>query len=308
MVPSRMYLYVRSRQLEGSYPGDHKTGTFGQTNMRVLRGWGIPEEGQWPYDGSGNNWPPKEPSGMDAVAKRHRLCGYQRVRTLEECKLALGCDCPVQLSIRIVPGDWVSPHENRIALPIDESKLTSTHSICVVGHDDERDHLIIRNSWGPKWGDEGYAYLPQRYFERFQTEAWMVPPDANALPPFSGEGTLSRAWGFADCLTEGSQFVGIEIYDGSNDECVGWAFIVKRQGYADIEEFFIRPSFRNRRFGTALAKLVEDRPHFSDCPLRLWIGHVDRNNVGSPNVQRIAKRLNLSINPSRRNWASYVGM
>jgi GNAT superfamily N-acetyltransferase len=276
--------------------------------MRVLRGWGTPDEGQWPYDGSGKNWPPEEPTGLDTLAKKRRVCGYQRVRTLEECKLALTQKLPVNLSIRIAPDDWVSPPENRIPLPRNESKLTATHAILVVGYDDESDHLIIRNSWGAKWGDQGHAYLTQRYFERYQTEAWIIPSDAITLPPFSGEGTWSRAWGFPDCLTEGSPFVGIEIYDGSNDECVGWAFIVRRQGYADIEEFFVRPTFRGQGHGTQLAQLVKDRPKLLDCPLRLWIGHADRNNVRSPAVQRIAKRLNLSINPSRRHWAPFVGM
>ncbi|WP_167767661.1 GNAT family N-acetyltransferase [Bradyrhizobium frederickii] len=273
--------------------------------MRVLRGWGVPEESEWPYDT--RIWPPEEPEGMDTAAKKHRICAYQRVRTLGECKLALARQCPVQLSMRIVPEDWRNPPENRIPMPANESSLTANHAICVVGYD-ERDHLIIQNSWGEKWGDQGYAYLPQRYFERYHTEAWIIPSDARSLPPLSSEGTFSRAWGFPDCLGEGLPFVGIELYDGPKDECVGWAFLVKRQGYADIEEFFIRPSFRGRGFGTALAELVKKRPQFEDCPLRLWIGHVDRNNVASATMQATAKRLGLSINPSRRNWASYVGM
>jgi len=64
-------------QLEGPYPGDHKTGTFGQTVMRVARGWGTREENQWPYDGSGQNWPPHEPLGMDEAAKAHRILAHQ---------------------------------------------------------------------------------------------------------------------------------------------------------------------------------------------------------------------------------------
>ena len=28
----------------------------------------------------------------------------------------------------------------------------------VVGYDDEEKHFVIRNSWGPRWGDSGYCY------------------------------------------------------------------------------------------------------------------------------------------------------
>jgi C1A family cysteine protease len=38
------------------------------------------------------------------------------------------------------------------------------HAILAVGYDDEKELVIIRNSWGKDWGDAGYGYLPYDYF------------------------------------------------------------------------------------------------------------------------------------------------
>ena len=67
------------------------------------------------------------------------------------------------------------------------------------GHDDERSHLKIRNSWGAEWGDKGHCYIDQIYFERFQQEAWITQPER--LLPFRGLGVLSRAWSLPDCFS-----------------------------------------------------------------------------------------------------------
>ena len=34
-----------------------------------------------------------------------------------------------------------------------------------VGFDDSKQVFIIRNSWGEKWGDKGYFYMPYEYIK-----------------------------------------------------------------------------------------------------------------------------------------------
>jgi C1A family cysteine protease len=42
----------------------------------------------------------------------------------------------------------------------------SAHCVIVVGYDDPSRRLIVRNSWGPAWGDRGYCYLDYGYIEQ----------------------------------------------------------------------------------------------------------------------------------------------
>jgi GNAT superfamily N-acetyltransferase len=306
-MPSAMYNYVRARQLEGTYPGDHATGCWIISSLRVSRGWGNPSEEEWPYDGLGTNWPPAEPPNIDKAAKLHRICAYQRVRSLNECKIALAHQRPVNVVLSIRIADWRSASGGQIVMPSGNSTPTDSHTVFICGYNDAKANLTFQNTRGVEWGDRGYGYIPQRYFERFQLEAWTIPQDGFILPSFDGFGFLCRAWGLPDCFSE-TPLVGIELYDGSNDESVGWAFLVKRHGYADIEELFVKPAYRGRRNGVALAELIKTRPEFGDRPLRLWVSHADREAISSTPFRKIVRRLGLSVKPASRRWAPYVGM
>ena len=39
------------------------------------------------------------------------------------------------------------------------------HAVCAVGYDDDKQTVIIRNSWGEDWGDKGYCYFPYELFK-----------------------------------------------------------------------------------------------------------------------------------------------
>jgi C1A family cysteine protease len=35
--------------------------------------------------------------------------------------------------------------------------------MCIIGYDDNRQLFIFQNSWGTKWGDKGFCYIPYKY-------------------------------------------------------------------------------------------------------------------------------------------------
>src|SRR4051812_23952968 len=123
---SRMYNFVRCRQLEGTYPGDPQTGCWIITSMRVLKGWGAPTENEWPYDGSTANWPPHEPKNIDALARPGRILAYQRVRSIEDCKRLLSKDRPIVASF-VIDESWDYPTGGRISVPQSGADTTGSH-------------------------------------------------------------------------------------------------------------------------------------------------------------------------------------
>jgi C1A family cysteine protease len=58
----------------------------------------------------------------------------------------------------------------RIAMPSAGARDFGGHAVLVVGY--EADALIIRNSWGGDWGENGYGYLPDAYVDAYGAAAW----------------------------------------------------------------------------------------------------------------------------------------
>jgi len=42
-------------------------------------------------------------------------------------------------------------------------KAIGGHAVLLVGFKDSTKKFIVRNSWGPDWGDNGYFTLPYKY-------------------------------------------------------------------------------------------------------------------------------------------------
>ena len=303
-APSRMYNYVRSRQLEGTYSNDPTIGCWVISSMRIAHGWGTPTETEWPYDTG--RWPPQEPAEIDKAAKAHRILAYQRVRTLDECKQVVASQHPVIIALEFNIDDWQSAPAGLIPMPSQIAALTGAHSIALVGYDDEKELLYVRNSWGERWGDCGYGYIPYLYFERFQLEAWTLV--TAGTPPIlgSGQGIMQKTWGIADYLAP-SPLHGFEIYDAANDEYVAWAFVVERDGFADIEEFFVRPSHRGRGLGRRIAEMIVGSAELSGRQLRLWVSHADQSAVHKVPSTKILQQLHLTAQPTDAcRWAPFV--
>lgn len=54
----------------------------------------------------------------------------------------------------------------------DDSSTRGGHAVSIVGY--TKDRLIIRNSWGDNWGDNGFAYASFAYAEKAFTEAFGI--------------------------------------------------------------------------------------------------------------------------------------
>lgn len=54
------------------------------------------------------------------------------------------------------------------------------HAVCLVGFDDSQSAYILRNSWGPEWGREGYCLLPYSYEIK---ESWVITPALSVWAP-----------------------------------------------------------------------------------------------------------------------------
>jgi C1A family cysteine protease len=57
-----------------------------------------------------------------------------------------------------------------------KEKILGGHAVCLVGYDDRRQVFIAKNSWGVRWGDRGYFYMPYRVIQNQQmsSDFWVI--------------------------------------------------------------------------------------------------------------------------------------
>ena len=308
--PSVMYSYVRSRQLEGRFDANPKTGCWITTANRIGFGWGWPNEVAWPYDGSAANWPPKsEPPDIDQLAKELRLSVYQRIRTLVEAKMALYNKMPICIALPI-HSQWKAATNGEIRLPETGEQLRDTHCVVLVGYDDSRSRFIVRNSWGTTWGDNGYGYLPYEYFTNYCYEAWYsdIGGTLESQPDLIVDKHLDWVTyaGVARPIINSEVNIFL-ICDPLNNERIGWCFTIERDNQLEVEEFFVRPQYRNKGYGSLLAKRLKEAVLRVDLPICMWVPWADQEPPAANHLvlEKILVKLGLQKNNSGVLWAAW---
>jgi C1A family cysteine protease len=162
VVLSRLYLYWHARQLEGTLGTD--AGSEIRTAMKLLKNLGVCPEKDFPYVISTYNDAPSKEAEEHAAA--YKIASYSRVNNLSMVKTALAEGYPVVFGF-LVYSSFKSEEATQtgwIPLPQEGEELLGGHAVLAVGYDELREVVICRNSWGSKWGDHGYFYLPYDFW------------------------------------------------------------------------------------------------------------------------------------------------
>jgi GNAT superfamily N-acetyltransferase len=297
--PSIRYGFVRARQLEGTFPGDKKTGAWPITGQRVDYGWGLPPEESWPY---GGDWPPIEPPGIDLLAKDHRWGPYRRVRTLAACVDSVLAGESVGTSLDITD-KWANPSGGRIPATSPTDIFLPPHHIVLDFYDRTRGEFKFWNSWGPLWGDQGYGYIRGEVLEATWWEAWKNT--THLLPKTPPHGSLPhpRSWTFKD--SDGSVLHWLELVD-KEDERMAWVSAVEHAAGLEIEELFVRPHYRGAGHGRNLFRTMHKIAEARCLPFRVWISFADTAPQNLKVIEKLISPVGLSIQASGVRWAPLV--
>lgn len=175
---SRLFVYKVSRKLQG-WSGD--TGSYLRTAIKAVAAFGMPPEQYWPYV---INKFEEEPSAfLYAFAANYQALKYTRLDppgvggkdALEALKRTLASGLGVVFGFSVYSS---LTNSGEIPFPSEKDKLLGGHAVMAVGYDDNHGKngaLIIRNSWGSKWGYGGYGFLPYEYVEQgLAQDFWTV--------------------------------------------------------------------------------------------------------------------------------------
>lgn len=162
-------LYWGCKRLDGiSAPGT----TFAAAGQALSR-WGQPLQELWPYDRTltDSDPLPSPPAGHPASSSWYTARLQRTDCTGETVKAHLDAGTAVILGIRITRDFHIS-RDGRIPMPSSARRLVGLHAILAAGY--REDEVIFRNSWGERWGDRGYGYLPIGYLDQYGLQAWTV--------------------------------------------------------------------------------------------------------------------------------------
>ena len=189
-----------------------------------------------------------------------------------------------------------------------EEPLPQSHAICIVDFSNTQRRFRFWNKWRD-WGDQGYAYLPYEYFERYVFEAWVTYHrlDYRLRKVYTRKGCTEIRWEWRDEWDR--RVYGREVWDEKQEERLGWVFVIERENILEIEEFYVRPEFRGRGYGRHLGEMVLELANAKKEPLRMWVPFADCKTERPSNylpLVTMTRRLGLFYQPSPVNWAAYL--
>ena len=188
---SRLFLYKVTRDMLHS-KGD--TGAFLRSAMGALVLFGIPPEEYWPYVIADFE---KEPTAFCfAYAQNYQSINYYRLdppgttkaSLLNQIKTNLSAGLPSMFGFTVYSSISQAETTGKIPFPLTGEKIAGGHAVMTVGYDDKmkiknihpastetKGALLIRNSWGKEWGDNGYGWLPYEYvLKGLATDWWSL--------------------------------------------------------------------------------------------------------------------------------------
>ncbi|HYW21372.1 MAG TPA: C1 family peptidase [Nodularia sp. (in: cyanobacteria)] len=196
---SRLFLYKVTRNLL-HWKGD--VGASSRATMKALALLGVPQEEFWPYDET--KFDEEPPAFCYALASKYTATKYYRVDTqgrtrdivLQQIKASLAANRPLMFGILSYTNTWEQAKSNggKIPFPSSFDSQWGGHNMAAVGYDDNikikntdptgietTGAFLVKNSYGIKWGDGGYGWLPYEYVLKRRSMDWWTIMEAEWL-------------------------------------------------------------------------------------------------------------------------------
>lgn len=188
---SRLFLYKATRDLLG-WTGD--TGAYLRSTMGALALFGVPPEQYWPYVTTRFDLEPT--SFCYAFASNYQALQYYRLDPpgttpallLARIKANAAAGLPSCFGFTVYSSISQAATTGKIPFPTRGERVLGGHAIDIAGYDDTlkiqnaapgspatTGAFLIRNSWGPAWGQAGYGWLPYEYvMQHLATDFWTL--------------------------------------------------------------------------------------------------------------------------------------
>ena len=166
---SRLDAYFNGRVIEGDV--DQDAGAQIRDVVSGIANTGLCEESVWPYDITTFATPPDL-----STAVMSKVASYFRVCQLSDLKNSLAQGFPVIIGFTVYES-FESPavaSSGIVPYPADDEEMLGGHCVLVVGYDDRKQMVFVRNSWGTGWGLQGNFWMPYKFFDKLVSDMWTL--------------------------------------------------------------------------------------------------------------------------------------
>lgn len=156
---SRLFVYYNARRRDGCVEID--AGTTIRSAIKSLAEDGVCAEKIWPYDTS--KWAERPPDKAYDLAEKRQIRDYYRAFDSQDIMQALALGFPVPFGAMITDDFMKVGGDGEVSMP--SGQVVGGHAMLIVGYLKDDRKFIVRNSWGTRWGRDGYCYFPFDYIE-----------------------------------------------------------------------------------------------------------------------------------------------
>lgn len=158
---SALFLYYETRKIRGTV--DLDSGATLTDTMQALATTGAAPEQLWPYDTMVFDQQPAAEAYK--AARAHAIKTGVQLAGLEDIKKVLAKGQPVVFGMKVYNTFQRIGADGKFELPQHGDIFVGGHAVAVMGYDNKQKVLIVKNSWGTEWGDQGYFYMPYAYVD-----------------------------------------------------------------------------------------------------------------------------------------------
>jgi C1A family cysteine protease len=177
---SRLFIYYYERKFIGTV--NYDSGAYIRDGIKACYTYGAPTENLWPYNISKFKMQPHKTAIVDAL--KRKVTSYQRALDFNQVIDSITSGYPVTIGFNVyssfdspaVAKTGIMPYPN-----VNKERLLGGHAVLIVGYNKTNNTFIVRNSWGTRWGDKGYFYMPFEVIQnnRMSSDFWVIKSIAN---------------------------------------------------------------------------------------------------------------------------------
>ena len=182
-MPSRLFIYYNERAMEGTINQD--AGAQIRDGIKSVVKQGVPPESDWPYSEDMSVVTKKPNSTAYTDALQHKVVSYHRISSrtadgmLSLIKSCLADGYPFCFGFTVYSafeGPEIAKNGILKMPNLKKEEVVGGHAVLAVGYDDKMKSVLVRNSWGNKWGLKGYFWMPYQYItdSKLSSDFWTI--------------------------------------------------------------------------------------------------------------------------------------